>query len=75
MLYAAVAIFLENSSVIVSFSERGRDQLVCFVTRGHRHSQRDSWQERESIMNVAEPHSCIVFVVGKKRFEEEARSI
>jgi len=32
--------------------ERERDQLVCFVTRGHRHSQRGSWQEREREVRV-----------------------
>jgi len=25
--------------------ERERDQLVCFVTRGHGHSQRGSWKK------------------------------
>jgi len=29
-------------------TEKERDQLVCFVTRGHRHSQRGSWQREIS---------------------------
>jgi len=38
--------FLRSCSTVAG-RERERDQLVCFVTRGHRHSQRGSWQERE----------------------------
>jgi len=35
---------------VTSKDERERDQLVCFVTRGHRHSHSGSWQrERECV--------------------------
>jgi len=55
-------VHCHNSVRTVNFE---RDQLVCFVTRGHRHSQRGSWQRERD--REREIESGVLFFFTKRQ--------
>jgi len=58
---------------------RERDQLVCFITRGHRHSQRGSWQRERArekcmwlLMSWVQKSVVCIATRGRERERERA---